>query len=139
MLRISNHPMLWNYINKTRDLYISMESSKWNKSHKYDITFCLPALNFSQSMRDFVVITSSATSNDFEESPSIILTTSCGVVNIGFLGSGCYQLHQNIPSFRCSKNEKFLWLCNNDYVWFLCFIVCKFSHHLRKQWLKSQI
>ena len=51
-------------------------------------------------MRDFVVIMSSVTSNDFEESPSIILTTLCGVVNIGFVGSGCNKLHQNISSFR---------------------------------------
>ena len=59
-------------------------------------------------MRDSVVIISSATSNDFEESPSIILTTSCGVVNIGFVGSGCNKLHQSISSFRLCRMRNFV-------------------------------
>ena len=65
-------------------------------------------------MRDSVVIMSSATSNDFKESPSIILTTSCGVVNIGFLRSGCNKLHQNISSFRLYGTRNLFW---NVYDW----------------------
>ena len=78
-------------------------------------TYSLPVLDFLPSMRDFVDIMSSATSNNFEESPSIILTTSCGVVNIDFVGSGCNKLHQNISSFRLCRMRNLVILSMLDF------------------------